>query len=100
MPAVAPASKLFHAIVVVGLSTAATGCGGSGQVAASKEAGEDAPTQGAADATSEVGSVDLGTDASEDAGIPVHPKDAGDAALDCDPAANPGKEGGCWPLFV
>jgi hypothetical protein len=33
MPAVAPRSKLFHAIVVVGLSTAATGCGGSGQVA-------------------------------------------------------------------
>lgn len=105
MAVVAPRSKLFHAIVVVGLSTASAGCGSSGQVVAGKEAGADGPTQGATDASapdapSEVGSVELETDASEDAGIPTHRSDAGDAAPDCGPAATPGPEGGCWPLFV
>jgi hypothetical protein len=98
-------SKLFHAIVVVGLSTASAGCGSSGQVVAGKEAGEDAPTQGAADASapdapSEVGSIDVETDASGDAGVPIHGSDAGDAAPDCGPFFTPGPEGGCWPLFV
>jgi|SRR5580704_7427404 hypothetical protein len=102
---VAPRSKLFHAIVVVGLSTAATGCGTSGQSGASEDAGEAAPTQrpadtGGPDTQSEVGSI-LGTDASDDAGIPIRRSDAGDAAPpDCGPAANPGLDGGCWPLFV
>jgi hypothetical protein len=73
-PTIAPQSRLFHAIVVVGLSTAATGCGTSGQSGASKDAGE--------------------------GGIQIHRSDAGDAAPDCGPAANPGLDGGCWPLFV
>ncbi|MGO9837802.1 MAG: hypothetical protein ACLP1X_26740 [Polyangiaceae bacterium] len=104
-PTVAPRSKLFHAIVVVGLSTAATGCGTSGQSGASEDAGEAASTErpadtGGSDAPSEVGSILGGTDASDDAGIPIHRSDAGDAAPDCGPAANPGPDGGCWPLFV
>jgi hypothetical protein len=103
-PIVAPRSKLFHAIVVVGLSTAATGCGSSGQTGASEDAGEGAPAQrttdtGGPDTQSEVGSI-LGTDASDDAGIPTRRIDAGDAAPACGPAANPGQDGGCWPLFV
>jgi hypothetical protein len=105
MAVVAPRSKLLHAIVVVGLSTASAGCGSTGQVAASNEAGADGPAQGATDtgapdAPSEVGSVDLETDAFEDAGIPTHRSDAGDAAPDCSGEFTPGPEGGCWPLFV
>jgi hypothetical protein len=103
-PTVAPRSKLFHAIVVVDLSTAATGCGTSGQSGASEDAGEAALTQhpadtGGPDTQSEVGSI-LETDASDDAGIQVRRSDGGDAAPDCGPAANPGLDGGCWPLFV
>jgi hypothetical protein len=100
-----PRAKLFHAIVVVGLSTASAGCGAS-EIEASKDAGEDAPAQGTADvsvpdAPSGEGSVVVtGTDGAADVGIPVRASDAGGAAADCGPSANPGPDGGCWPLFV
>jgi len=101
-----PRSRLFHAIVVVGLSTAATGCGGAEQVARSKEAGADALAEAtteatAADASSEEGSFELtATDASTDSGRSADGGDAGDAARDCGPLSYPGPEGGCWPMFI
>jgi hypothetical protein len=112
MTGVASRSRLFHAIVVVGLSTTSAGCGASGQTVANKDSGPLAPGQatadavapdaaGTADSPSEVGSgVFLGTDASEDAGRAIPRGDAGDAAPDCSPVFLPGPEGGCWPIYV
>ena len=68
MALVAPRAKLFHAIVVVGLSTASAGCGTSAPSEGRNDAGGDAPAEDAADssapdAPSEASSVvDAATD--------------------------------------
>jgi hypothetical protein len=90
MSAVAGCSRLFHAIVVMGLSCCAGACGGQTTATATGDAGDDAPGS-AGDATrsddatgaSDVAADDvaLGTDASMlDAPLPADASNAGDAA--------------------
>jgi hypothetical protein len=108
MKEVAARSKLFHAIVVVGLSSAA-GCGGSGQILANEDAGHDASGESTADAAASEDApatadspfeIRVGADASEDAGKAKPQGDASDAAIDCGPLEYPNPAGGCWPIYV
>ena len=103
MAAVAARSKLFHAIVIVGLSTASAGCGSTGRTAEGDGGTDGRMSDGAAasatDAPSEADIVVFGrTDASNDAGMPAASGDAGDAGPVTDDATCPSVR--CWPFYV
>jgi|CZKU01.1.fsa_nt_gi hypothetical protein len=101
MSGVSARSKLFHAIVVVGLSSASAGCGGTRTVIAS-EGGNDARVPDPSDADAPSSSAEAGfefgeTDASEDAGVEHDGATAVDATLSCDAGS---RAVGCWPTYV
>jgi hypothetical protein len=97
MPLSASRSKLFHAIVVVGLSSASAACGSKeATVARATDAGKDSSPTDAADAAED--------DASDTMPVIFGAPDAAAVLGNTDPDAAPPcvRDGspGCWPIYV
>jgi hypothetical protein len=100
MPSTVSPSRLFHAIVVVGLAAASTACGGSEESASNTDGGEG----GAAADAAEAGAMDApevifgGNDGAPEAtGVGINPTGGPDAASFCD-AGDASRA--CWPTYV
>jgi hypothetical protein len=115
-------SRLFHAIVVMGLSFGATACGGQQATTASGDggrdasgssdattAGDDGSAEGASADASDAALVGDVVSASPDAGSDAYgyPDDAGNCvcppprpAVPCCPAASGMSACGAWPCYV
>jgi hypothetical protein len=101
-------SKLFHAIVVVGLSLASTECGSSVQVNANDAGGGSSP-EGVADAAKDGASTTPGltvnaSGSTADApaltiGVGDATATSGDGGLCGLDAASPDAKG-CWPVYI